>query len=64
MKDGSERRWIEGEGQTVLWANCTGRLETKKGDKSEEVEKVESSMRGVLPRNWALLFSIGKVIER
>lgn len=65
MKEGSERKWIEGVGQTVLWANCAVELDTKKGDKWEKFDNtLGRSMRGTLPQNWALLISEGKVIEK
>lgn len=65
MEEGSERKWIEGGGQTVTWANCHAvRLHSSNGDQWDRGEELESSMRGLLPRNWALQFSKGKVIER
>jgi hypothetical protein len=66
MKEGKERMWIEGKGQAVTWANCHEvRLHIKKGDDWERVGgALERSMHGLLPQNWALQFSEGKVIER
>ena len=65
MEEGSERKWIEGVGQTVTWANCRAvRLHRRNGDQWGRVEDLGSSMRGLLPGNWALQFSTGKVVQR
>lgn len=64
MVEGKTRRWIEGGGQIVTWANCHGvELLSRNGDEWVKAEELESSMRGQLPRNWALHFAPGKVIE-
>lgn len=59
------RKWIEGVGQTVTWANCYAvRLYRKNGDQWAAVEDLGGSMHGMLPGKWALQFSEGKVVER
>jgi hypothetical protein len=62
---GTDRKWIEGNGQRISWAHSTAQLLTKeKGDKDwREVKILDASMKGLLPRNWALEFSGGKVRE-
>lgn len=65
-KVGSIRKWIEGVGQMVMWADCAVRLLKKdktKADGWKEVKDLEESMKGLLPRDWALEFSGGKVKE-
>jgi hypothetical protein len=63
MNNGSPRKWIEGRDQSIFWADSVVRLLRKDGDEWEEVKELESSMKGVLPRDWALEFSGGKVQE-
>lgn len=46
-----------------MWNNCAIRLLKKKGDEWEEVKELEPSMMGLLPRDWVLEFSGGKVQE-
>jgi len=64
-KRGSTRKWIEGEGQLVSWAEAYAQLLNKDSEEREweEVVKLDTSMKGILPRNWALMFSGGKVTE-
>lgn len=57
------RKWIEGKGQLILWADSATRL-LKKGEAGwDEVMELGSNMKGVLPRDWVLEFSGGKVQE-
>ena len=47
----------------VMWADSAARLLKKKEGGWEEVKIFETSMKGLLPRDWVLEFSGGKVQE-
>jgi hypothetical protein len=65
MNSGSIRKWIEGGGQSVSWAEASAQL-LNKGNEDNEwtvVTTLGTNMKGFLPKNWALQFSGGRVIE-
>jgi hypothetical protein len=69
LEKGYTRKWIEGAGQKISWADSTTQILKKDTDGPEEWKEVKvlgRNMKGFLPRNWALEFSSGrsgKVLE-
>lgn len=57
------RKWIEGKGQLIMWADSATRLLKMKEGEWDEVMELGSNMKGMLPPDWALEFSGGKVQE-
>ncbi|RMJ09558.1 hypothetical protein BHE90_005947 [Fusarium euwallaceae] len=60
--EGLARRWVDGDGRVVSWANSTVTLQKKLEDGSWcGVAALGTSMTGILPYDWALYFSGGLV---
>lgn len=60
--EGLGRKWVDGDGRVVSWANSTVTLQQKQEDGSWiGVAGLGTSMTGILPHDWALYFSGGQV---
>lgn len=63
-QEGKMRRWIEGKNRTVSWSGCDGvELFRYEDDDWQKVHILGPSMKGLLPLNWALMFSGGNVVD-
>ncbi|KAJ4321819.1 hypothetical protein N0V84_005114 [Fusarium piperis] len=60
--EGAKRKWVDGDGRVVSWANSTVILQKQleNGDWCG-VAELGTSMTGILPYDWALYFSGGRV---